>query len=75
MKIVILDGHTLNPGDLSWKAFEELGEVVVYERSSPEEVIERARDCDALITNKAIVSAMSRAMDRTRWPKWCSRTF
>ena len=41
MKIVILDGYTLNPGDLSWRAFEELGEVVVYERSSPEEEIER----------------------------------
>lgn len=59
MKIVILDGHTLNPGDLSWKAFEELGEVVVYERSSPEEVIKRALDCDVLITNKAIVSSQA----------------
>ena len=59
MKIVILDGHTLNPGDLSWKAFEELGEVVVYERSSPEEVIERSLECDALITNKAIVSSQA----------------
>jgi len=57
MKIVILDGHTLNPGDLSWEAFEALGEVVVYERSTPEEVEERARGCDVLITNKAIVSA------------------
>lgn len=57
MKIVILDGHTLNPGDLSWEAFEALGEVVVYERSAPEEVEERARGCDVLITNKAIVSA------------------
>ena len=59
MKIVILDGHTLNPGDLSWKAFEELGEVVVYERSSPEQVIERSLDCDVLITNKAIVSSQA----------------
>ena len=59
MKIVILDGYTLNPGDLSWKVFEELGEVVVYERSSPEEVIERSLDCDALITNKAIVSSQA----------------
>ncbi len=56
MKIVILDGHTLNPGDLNWKAFEELGEVVVYDRSSPEEVVERTQDCEAIITNKAIVS-------------------
>jgi len=57
MKIVILDGHTLNPGDLSWEAFEALGEVVVYNRSTPEEVEERAKGCDVLITNKAIVSA------------------
>lgn len=57
MKIVILDGHTLNPGDLSWKAFEELGDVEVYDRSSPEEVVERARSGDVLITNKAIVSS------------------
>ncbi len=56
MKIVVLDGHTLNPGDLSWSGFEELGEVVVYERSNPEEVEARSKDCDALITNKAIVS-------------------
>ena len=57
MKIVILDGYTLNPGDLSWEAFEALGEVVVYDRSTPEEVEERAKGCDVLITNKAIVSA------------------
>ncbi len=57
MKIVVLDGHTLNPGDLDWSAFEAMGELVVYDRSTPEEVNERARDCDALITNKAIVSA------------------
>ena len=59
MNIVVLDGHTLNPGDLSWEEFEELGEVVVYDRSSAEEVIERCRDCDVIITNKAIVSADS----------------
>lgn len=59
MKIVILDGHTLNPGDLSWKAFEELGELTVYDRSTPDEVKERAKGCDALITNKAIVSAVT----------------
>ena len=57
MKIVVLDGHTLNPGDLSWETFEALGEVVVYDRSTPEDVQERAKGCDVLITNKAIVSA------------------
>ena len=57
MKIVVLDGYALNPGDLSWAGFEKLGELTVYDRSSPDEVLERARGCDALITNKAIVSA------------------
>lgn len=57
MKIVVLDGYALNPGDLSWEGFESLGELMVYDRSSPEEVFERARGCDVLITNKAIVSA------------------
>lgn len=57
MKIVILDGYTLNPGDLSWSGFESLGEVDVYERSTPEEVKVRCEGMDAVITNKAIVSA------------------
>jgi glycerate dehydrogenase len=57
MKIVVLDGYTLNPGDLSWEGFEELGELTVYDRTSEDEVQERVRDCDVIITNKAIVSA------------------
>ncbi|QXD26197.1 D-2-hydroxyacid dehydrogenase [Opitutia bacterium ISCC 51] len=57
MKIVVLDGYALNPGDLNWDALEALGDLTVYDRSSPEEVQERAKDCDVLITNKAIVSA------------------
>lgn len=57
MKIVFLDGYTLNPGDISWEEFEGLGDLTVYDRSSPEEVIERSKDCEVLITNKAIVSA------------------
>lgn len=57
MKIVVLDGYALNPGDLNWDALEALGELTVYDRSSPEKVQERAKDCDVLITNKAIVSA------------------
>ncbi len=52
MKIVILDGHAANPGDLSWKPLEELGEVIVYERTSPEELLDRAKDADAALTNK-----------------------
>lgn len=57
MKIVVLDGYALNPGDLNWEAFEAFGELVVYDRSLPEEVLERAQGCDVLITNKALVSA------------------
>lgn len=52
MKIVILDGHAANPGDLSWKPLEELGEIIVYERTSPEELLDRAKDADAVLTNK-----------------------
>ena len=52
MKIVILDGYGANPGDLSWKVLEEIGEVTVYERTRPEETIERAKDADIVVTNK-----------------------
>lgn len=55
MKIVILDGYTLNPGDLSWKPIEELGELVVYDRTPPEQVAERAADAEIVLTNKAIL--------------------
>lgn len=52
MKIVVLDGYALNPGDLSWKGFEQLGDCTVYDHSSPETYIERAKEADAVITNK-----------------------
>ncbi len=57
MKIVVLDGLTLNPGDLSWSALEALGEVTVYDRTSPAELIERASDAPVLFTNKTIIDA------------------
>lgn len=57
MKIVVVDGHTANPGDLNWDDFRALGEVVVYPRSSESEVIERCRDAEAILTNKALVRA------------------
>ena len=57
MKIVVLDGSTLNPGDLSWDALKEVGEVDIYDRSTPEEVLERSQGADVLFTNKAIISA------------------
>ena len=52
MKIVVLDGYTLNPGDLSWDALKALGDVEIYERSNPAEVLERATGADILLTNK-----------------------
>lgn len=57
MKIVILDGLTANPGDLSWDALKEFGEVIVYDRTNPDELIERAKDADILLTNKTVISA------------------
>jgi glycerate dehydrogenase len=57
MKIVVLDGYCLNPGDLSWSGLEALGEVVVYERTAPEQVLERAAGASALLTNKTVLGA------------------
>ena len=56
MKIVVLDGYGLNPGDMSWSGFEALGELVVYDRTSPSELMERAADAEVLITNKTLVT-------------------
>lgn len=52
MKIVVLDGFTLNPGDISWEGLEALGEVTVYERTRPEDIIARIGDAQAVYTNK-----------------------
>ncbi len=55
--IVFLDGATLNPGDLSWKEFQELGAFTVYDRTNPEEVLSRAEKADILIVNKTRLTA------------------
>ena len=52
MKIVILDGYTTNPDDLSWEGLEEIGELMVYDRTTPKETVERAKDADIVLTNK-----------------------
>lgn len=52
MKIVVLDGYTLNPGDISWRGLEALGEVTVYDRTNAEEVISRIGDAEVVFTNK-----------------------
>jgi len=61
MKIVILDGHTLNPGDLSWEEWQKYGEVVIYPRTPLDDqiIIERCSGADALITNKFPLSAQT----------------
>ena len=56
MKIVILDGFTANPGDLSWKGLEELGTITVFDRTKPGETVARAADADIVLTNKVIIS-------------------
>ena len=56
MKIVILDGFTANPGDLSWKGLEELGTLTVYDRTRPEETVARAADAEIILTNKVIIN-------------------
>ena len=56
MKIVVLDGYTLNPGDLSWKDLEKLGEVNIYDRSRGDEVLERCAGTNVILTNKTPVN-------------------
>ena len=57
MKIVILDGYAANPGDLDYHRLEQLGEVVVYPRTSDEEKVERAKDADIILMNKVQMDA------------------
>ena len=57
MKIVALDGYAANPGDLSWDELKTLGDCIIYERTTPEQVLERAEDAEILLTNKVIITA------------------
>jgi glycerate dehydrogenase len=52
MKIVVLDGYTLNPGDLSWDGFEKYGKLKVYDRTPADKIMERISDCEIVYTNK-----------------------
>ena len=56
MKIVVLDGHTENPGDLSWAELEKLGELTVYDFSEPAEAAERMADAEIVLTNKTVIT-------------------
>lgn len=57
MKIVVLDGYGLNPGDLSWDGMQSLGELAVYDRTASAELRERAAGAEVLITNKTVIAA------------------
>ena len=57
MKIVVLDGYTLNPGDLSWGGLDELGELTVYDRTSDEDIVSRAEGARIILTNKTALGA------------------
>lgn len=56
-RLVVLDGHTCNPGDLSWAALETLGELTVHARSAPEQVAERIAGASVVLTNKTRLNA------------------
>ncbi|GAP68577.1 lactate dehydrogenase [Bacteroidales bacterium 6E] len=56
IKIVVLDGYTLNPGDLEWDEISALGELKVYDRTDPGDIMERASGAEALFTNKVIIT-------------------
>lgn len=57
MNIVVTDGHTLNPGDLSWAALEKLGRLTIYERTAVPDIVERCREANIILTNKVPLSA------------------
>ncbi len=57
MKITVLDAYALNPGDLSWDWLKELGDCDIYDRTTADQVVERAKDADIVITNKTVLSA------------------
>ena len=56
MKIVVLDGYGVNPGDLSWETLEALGDVEVYPRTAPEDVIDRCFNAEIILTNKVVIN-------------------
>ena len=56
MKIVVLDGYGVNPGDLSWETLGALGDVEVYPRTAPEDVIDRCFNAEIILTNKVVIN-------------------
>jgi glycerate dehydrogenase len=56
MKIVVLDGYTLNPGDLSWEPLRALGTCTIHDRTPKEEILSRAAGAEILLTNKTLLT-------------------
>jgi glycerate dehydrogenase len=68
MKIVVLDGHALNPGDLSWEGLQAIGELQVFDRTAEDQIVARAHDAEIVLTNKTQVSAQTlRQLKKTRY--------
>lgn len=56
MDIIVLDGYTLNPGDLKWDSLKKLGNCLIYRRTEPEDIINRAKDAEILLTKKVTIT-------------------
>jgi glycerate dehydrogenase len=68
MKIVILDGHVLNPGDLGWDALRRLGDLEVFDRTLEDQIVHRAREADAVLTMRTPLPAQTlRQLNRLRY--------
>ena len=74
MKLVILDGYAANPGDQSWGKLEQLAEVQVYDRTPPEQVVERALDAEIVLTNKTVITREAIASLRAEVAEFCKGT-
>ena len=57
MKIVVLDGYALNPGDLNWEGLKKLGDVEIHDRTESQRILERAKDAELVFSNKTVLSA------------------
>lgn len=68
MKIVVLDGYAADPGDISWSEVEQLGELTVYDRTAPEQITDRCRGAQAVLTNKCpMTEATMKALKDLRY--------
>ena len=68
MKIVVLDGHALSPGDLSWEGLRAIGELQIFDRTAEDQIVARAHDAEIVLTNKTELSAQTlRQLKKTRY--------